>query len=278
MNIVDTDLMAYPESMDRDEQTAINKEKEYYEWCMKDKENIGKTLKNTGFFGSKIPVDYGGKDWTETELSILTEVAVENFPTAVKALDHNTVAEIISHHCSDEVKQKYLGGMAMGQIEATLAIFENETSPKGLFNTKASYDDETETWKINGRKSYILNGQDASVFVVVCDSEVRDSVGNFQTEQIVLLVDANAQGVEKLERNKTLGFEDSVQIDVNFKNVVVPVVNEVGKKGKGTEIAMKLLQARRMKEAVLGIHVMKKLMAHLTDYCINSKSQYISIS
>ena len=166
MNVVDTHMMAYPESLDREEQSAINKEKEYYEWCFNDKGDIGKKLKNTGYFGSRIPIDFGGKDWTETELAVLTEVAVRDFPTAVSAMEHNSVADIIVANCSDEIKDKYLRGMAFGDVMATIAMYESETSPKGLFNTKAVFDDDKQAWVLNGEKSYILNGNDGMLLLI----------------------------------------------------------------------------------------------------------------
>ena len=113
--------------------------------------------------------------------------------------------------------------------------------------------------------------------LVICDIETRDSVGNYQSEALILLVDANSEGIIKSQPNRTLGFENSVQINVNFQNVFVPVANVVGKKGMGTEIAIKLLQSHRIRESVLGIHIMKNLINYLTDYCISSKAQYVSI-
>jgi alkylation response protein AidB-like acyl-CoA dehydrogenase len=89
------------------------------------------------------------------------------------------IAETIAHFGSDELKAKYLPGMATGEMTGAMALTEPDAgSDLANVQTKAGgleamQDPVTGAWKISGTKRFITNGC-GDVILVLARSEDPD--------------------------------------------------------------------------------------------------------
>jgi alkylation response protein AidB-like acyl-CoA dehydrogenase len=112
-----------------------------------------------------VPEEFGGQGFGYVELIVVLEemgralLCAPFFSTVVLATNTLLVAG------DDDAKAAILPGIASGETIATLAI----TEPNGRWDEsgiEATATDEGGTWKLNGTKSYVIDGHTADVIVV----------------------------------------------------------------------------------------------------------------
>jgi alkylation response protein AidB-like acyl-CoA dehydrogenase len=144
------------------------------------------------WMGLRIPEEYGGIGLSFMEMGILFEemgrVAMPGpfLPTML-------AAEAIIDAGTHEQKKTYLEKIAMGEIRATLALFE-EDSGNGAAGITLTATAEGENYLLNGTKLFVLGGQVSDLMIVAA----RTSGGDTPEEGITLfLVDTNAPGISR---------------------------------------------------------------------------------
>jgi alkylation response protein AidB-like acyl-CoA dehydrogenase len=135
-----------------------------------------------------IPEEYGGSGFTFIELGIAVEemgralVVSPFFASCVMA------AELLLAADDRDANQKYLPGIACGELIATVAIAEDpgSWSPADVTTTAA---ESTDGWTISGHKSYVLDGVIADLLLVAARTD--DQVAIFA-------VDGDAAGLTRV--------------------------------------------------------------------------------
>ena len=128
-----------------------------------------------GLQGLHIPEEFGGSGFGYVELGIVLEemgrslLCAPFFSSVVLA--GNTLIE-----SGDEAaKQKYLPGIASGETIATLAY----TEPSGKWDESgitATATKDGDAYKINGTKSFVLDGHTANVIIVAAKTDAGTSL------------------------------------------------------------------------------------------------------
>jgi len=112
-----------------------------------------------------VPEEFGGQGFGYVELIVVLEemgrslLCAPFFSTVVLATNTLLVAG------DDDAKAAILPGIASGETIATLAI----TEPNGKWDEsgiEATATNEGGTWKLNGTKSYVIDGHTADVIIV----------------------------------------------------------------------------------------------------------------
>ena len=117
-----------------------------------------------------IPEEYGGQGYGYVELIVVLEemgralMAAPFFSTVV--LGANTLI----HSGNEEAKAKYLPGIASGETIATLALTEanGRWDAEGVTATATR---DGDTWRINGEKTYVLDGATANLIIVAARTD-----------------------------------------------------------------------------------------------------------
>uniref|UniRef100_A0A1Q3FDR2 Putative very-long-chain acyl-coa dehydrogenase n=1 Tax=Culex tarsalis TaxID=7177 RepID=A0A1Q3FDR2_CULTA len=267
IGVVDTDLLVYPESLNRDEQARCVAEREPFE-------DGARELGNLGVFALQSPLNYGGKSLIETELAYFNEViGARDLGTALVAGQHNAIVQLLRRFGSAEVKERLLGELSGGHSTVSAALFEREAPTGGtMFGTVATLGATSQGWLLNGEKSFVLNGPGAGWLLVLASTKPVEQMNELDATITAFLVDANASGVKRSEADETLGLEGLKQISVSFQNVEVANANIVGTEGNGAQVLIELLKSTRVQTSVLAVQQMKKFLNQLTKYCIESKT------
>jgi len=198
-----------------------------------------KQLGKAGWLKYGIPAEYGGiHDQLDVRsLCVVRErlarvSGLADFSFAMQGLGSGP----ISLFGSDELKKKYLPGVAAGDAIAAFAISETDAgSDVAAMKTTATLDGND--YIINGSKTWISNGGIADQYVVFC------KLAGAEREFVALVVEASDKGFSADERIDTIAPHPLATI--KFDDVRVPASRLVGQKGKGLSIALGTLDVFR---------------------------------
>ena len=128
-----------------------------------------------GLQGIAIPEEYGGSGFTFAEQAIVLEelgAALYGGPYLASAV---LAANVLLASGDETAKKAYLPGIASGETIATLAFTEEDGSWEADA-TRLTATAAGDGWRLDGRKSFVLDGHTASLILVVGRTESGLSV------------------------------------------------------------------------------------------------------
>ena len=146
---------------------------------------------------------------------------------------------------SDEQRAKYLPGMISGDIITAIAMTEPGAG-SDLQGVRTTATPDGNHLIVNGSKTYITNGQNADVVIVVAKTD--PSQGAKGTS--LLLVEAGTPGFEKGRNLDKIGQHSADTSELFFQDVRVPKTNILGGEGRGFIHLMEELPQERLSIAV----------------------------
>ncbi len=211
-----------------------------------------KILRDNGLFGADFPEKYGGSEMGMLALCIATEeIAKVCGSTAAIVLVHELGAMPLFLAGSESQKEKYLPGMATGELLAAFALTEpNAGSDVSGIQTKAVKDGGQ--YVLNGRKIFISHGDAADVLSVVArtDTSVPGHKG-----MSVFLVEKGTPGLSIGKHENKLGIRASSTVELIFEDARIPAENLLGAEGAGFPIAMKTFDFTRVPVAAQAVGI-----------------------
>jgi alkylation response protein AidB-like acyl-CoA dehydrogenase len=124
-----------------------------------------------GLQGIAIPEEYGGSGFSFAEQAIVLEelgAALYGGPYLASAV---LAANALLASGDEAAKKAYLPGIASGDLIATLAFTEEDGSWEAdatrLAATAGAVSGEDSGWRLNGQKSFVLDGHTAGLILVV---------------------------------------------------------------------------------------------------------------
>jgi len=134
-----------------------------------------------GLQGIAIPEEYGGSGFSFIEQAIVLEelgAALYGGPYLASAV---LAATALLASSGDEAKKDYLPGIASGAVIATLAFTEENGSwdPEAI---QLAATGGADGWRLDGRKSFVLDGHTAGLILVVGRTEDRLSLFAVQAD------------------------------------------------------------------------------------------------
>ncbi len=146
---------------------------------------------------------------------------------------------------SAEQKVKYLPGMISGDIITAIAMTEPGTG-SDLQGIRTTATEDGNHLVVNGSKTYITNGQNADVVIVVAKTD--PSMGAKGTS--LVLVDAGTPGFERGRNLDKIGQHSADTSELFFADCRVPKTNILGGEGSGFVHLMEELPQERLSIAV----------------------------
>ncbi|XP_052866424.1 complex I assembly factor ACAD9, mitochondrial [Anopheles cruzii] len=266
LGTVDTELLSFPESLNREEQSRLMKDKAK---LIETTVALGKVKSADSFqvYGLQGPLAHGGKQYTETEFAYINELVAENLDQALEVLEHNALVQMITRHCSDEAKNAFLGELCSGQKIAAGALYETNSSRHTMFSTVAELDFSDRKWRLNGSKVLYRTGIDSGLLAVVASTKGIEKMNAEESTIATFLVDTQAKGVQISDA--TVSRNGMTRLTVNFNQVNVPEEHVV--RG-GTDVLSKLLASMRVQSSVVRVTLLKRILNALTTVCLNTKT------
>jgi alkylation response protein AidB-like acyl-CoA dehydrogenase len=209
---------------------------------------IVRRMGELGFLGLSMPESYGGQGGDYfANIVLAEELARSGCGGLLMGLSVHTdmVMPPLLEFGSEEQKQRYLVPGIAGEAIYCLGITEPDAgSDVSAIRTRAVLDDRDPThpeYVINGTKTYITNGQRASMITLVTKTDPDAGYGGFT----IFLVPMDTPGVIREQKLEKMGMHASDTALLAFQDVRVPASAILGEPGKGFQQIMWELQAER---------------------------------
>jgi acyl-CoA dehydrogenase len=226
-------------------------------------------MKGLGLFGLSIPEAYGGLDLSMEEECLVAVELGRTSPAFRSTFGTNVGigSQGLVMFGTDAQKQKYLPGIASGEIITSFALTEPEAgSDSANVQTRAILDGDV--YVLNGSKRFITNANKADLFTVMARSDPeKPGAGGVSA----FLVERNLPGLSVGKPEKKMGQQGAHICDVIFDNVRVPVENRLGREGEGFKVAMQVLDRGRLHISAVCVGVAERLIKDCVGYMAERK-------
>lgn len=225
-----------------------------------------------GLLGMAIPEEYGGYGKDVNTNTVVTELMGGAHSFAVALSAHTGIGTLpILYYGTPAQKQKYLPGLATGELKASYCLTEPGSGSDALgAKTKAVLNAEGTHYVLNGQKMWITNGGFADVYVVFAKIDGEKFTG--------FIVERGTPGLSLGAEEKKLGIKGSSTRQVFFQDCAIPKDNLLGEIGKGHKIAFNILNIGRYKLAAAAVGGAKRAATTSVKYANERKQFNVSIS
>jgi len=202
-----------------------------------------KKLGELGFMGMMVDPKYGGAgmDTISYVLAMEELSKVDASASVVVSVNNSLVCWGLEKYGTEEQKQKYLVPLAQGQIIGAFCLSEPEAGSDAT-SQKTTALDMGDHYLLNGTKNWITNGNSASVYLVIAQTDPEKGHRGINA----LIVEKDMPGFEVGLKENKLGIRGSDTHSLMFTDVKVPKENRIGEDGFGFKFAMSTLSGGRI--------------------------------
>ena len=200
-----------------------------------------------GMLCPTVPEAYGGLGLDFGYNAIVDEEMAYAGVPAGFSLQSDIVAGYMEHYGSEEQKKEWLPRMVSGEVITAIAMTEPGTG-SDLQSIRTTARKDGNHYVINGSKTYITNGQNTDLTLVVAKTD-PDAQPAWKGMSIIL-VESDREGFSKGRKLDKIGQDAADTSELFFNDVRVPITNCLGEEGKGFIYLMSQLPQERLSIAV----------------------------
>ena len=202
-----------------------------------------KKLGDLGFMGMMVSPEYGGggMDTISYVLAMEELSKVDASASVVVSVNNSLVCWGLEKFGSEEQKQKYLLPLAKGEKIGAFCLSEPEAGSDAT-SQRTTAIDKGDHYLLNGNKNWITNGNSASVYLVMAQTDVELGHKGINC----LIVEKGMEGFTVGKKEDKMGIRGSDTHSLMFQDVRVPKENRLGEEGFGFKFAMKVLSGGRI--------------------------------
>jgi alkylation response protein AidB-like acyl-CoA dehydrogenase len=184
-----------------------------------------------GFLAMEVPEEYGGQGIDDWRLNVVLCEEAARFGVGDAILGPSLHTDICLPYllasCDDEQRRRWLPGVASGELILAVAMTE-PAAGSDLAGIKTRANRSGEGWVLNGSKTFITNGVNADLVIVVARTNDEKHRG-----LSLLVVERGMKGFERGKPIEKLGQHCSDTAELFFTDVYVPSENLLGAEGSG---------------------------------------------
>jgi len=201
----------------------------------------------SGFLGVSIPEEYGGGGVSDFRFNqILAEQIASAGVTGAGlgiTLHNDTCQPYFTSFCTDEQKQRWLPGIASGELITAIAMTEPGAG-SDLAGIRTTAKRDGDSYIVNGSKTFITNGINADLVVAAVRTD-QGSADDRRGGISLIIIERGMDGFERGRNLDKLGLHSQDTAELVFTDVRVPVENLLGAEGAGfAQLTQKLPQER----------------------------------
>ncbi|WP_040495076.1 acyl-CoA dehydrogenase family protein [Ilumatobacter nonamiensis] len=219
-----------------------------------------------GFIGMAVPEEFGGGGVRDFRFNAVLNEEVARLNLGGGALGmmlHNDITTpYFIEYCTDEQRQRWLPGIASGELITAIAMTEPGTGSdlQSIATTAVRDGDE---WVVNGAKTFITNGINSDLVIVACKTgDAADSAGSMS----LLVVERGMPGFERGRNLDKIGQHSADTSELFFDDVRVPATNVLGEIGRGFEYLSFNLAQERLSIGLYGVAAARAALEWTIEY------------
>jgi len=252
-----------------------------HDWHLKDElipMEIIEELAEMGVFGLTIPEEFGGLGLSKASMCVVSEELSRGY-IGVGSLGTRSeiAAELVIAGGTQAQKEKWLPGLATGEILPTAVFTEPNTgSDLGALRTKAVQNADGD-WTLNGNKTWITHAARTHVMTVLArtvpDTSDYKGLSMFLAEKTPGTDEQPWQdpGISGGEI-EVLGYRGMKEYTVNFDDFKVDGDNLLGmEQGKGFKQLMETFESARIQTAARAVGVAQSALDSGMQYALDRK-------
>ncbi len=218
---------------------AIDEERAYPEAFVK-------ALTDAGWLGALIPEEYGGSGLGVTEASIiLEEINRSGGNSGVCHAQMYTMGTVLRHG-SAEQKQKYLPGIARGELRLQSFGVTEPTTGTDTTKLKTTAVRDGDRYIVNGQKVWISRVPYSDLMLLLARTTPLDQVKRKADGLSVFIVDLRTAVGNGLTVKPIRNMVNHQTNELFFDNLEVPAENLIGEEGKGFRYILDGMNAERI--------------------------------
>jgi acyl-CoA dehydrogenase len=199
-----------------------------------------------GLLCTMLPPEFGGAggDFGHAAI-VLEELARVNASGVAFQLHSDIVVPYIQAYARPEQQAEWLPKMAAGEMIGAIAMTEPGMG-SDLKAVRTSARRDGEHWVINGSKTFISNGQNAGLVIVVCKTDPEAGRRGIS----LICVEEGTPGFTRGRNLEKIGMHAQDTSELFFEDVRVPAANLLGEENAGFRQLMHQLPQERLIIAV----------------------------
>ncbi|WP_113698715.1 acyl-CoA dehydrogenase family protein [Nonomuraea lactucae] len=226
---------------------------------------VWKKAGELGMFGFSVPEEYGGAGITDFRYNtVILEQMIRHGATGLGFSLHNDVmAPYVVEMTDDEQRRRWLPGFVSGELITAIAMTEPGAGSdlQGIRTTAVR---EGDHYVLNGQKTFITNGINADLVVVVAKTDPEAGARGIT----LLVVERGMEGFGRGRNLDKVGMKAQDTAELFFDNVRVPVANRLGSgEGEGFYQLMRNLPQERLSIAVGAVAAAETALERTIEYC-----------
>jgi alkylation response protein AidB-like acyl-CoA dehydrogenase len=202
-----------------------------------------KKLGELGFLGMMVNPKYGGAGMDAISYVLAMEEIskVDASTSVVMSVNNSLVCWGLETYGTEQQKEKYLKPLASGEIIGAFCLSEPEAGSDATSQSTTAID-KGDYYLLNGTKNWITNGNTASVYLVIAQTDLEKGHKGINA----FIVEKEMGGFVIGTKENKLGIRGSDTHSLMFTDVKVPKENRIGENGFGFTFAMKTLSGGRI--------------------------------
>jgi alkylation response protein AidB-like acyl-CoA dehydrogenase len=202
-----------------------------------------KKLGELGFMGMMVDPKYGGSGMDSISYVLAMEEIskIDASVSVCMSVNNSLVCWGLETFGTEEQKLKYLVPLAKGEKIGAFCLSEPEAGSDAT-SQRTTAVDMGDHYLVNGTKNWITNGNSASIYLVIAQTDVAKGHKGINA----LIIERDSPGFQVGNKENKLGIRGSDTHSIMFQDVKVPKENRIGEDGFGFKFAMKTLTGGRI--------------------------------
>ncbi|MFK7952723.1 MAG: acyl-CoA dehydrogenase [Ekhidna sp.] len=234
-----------------------------------------KMLGELGFMGMMTDPKYGGSGMDSVSYVLaMEEISKVDASTSVcMSVNNSLVCWGLEKYGNEEQKEKYLKPLASGNKIGAFCLSEPEAGSDAT-SQRTTAIDMGDHYLVNGTKNWITNGNSASTYIVIAQTDKEKKHKGINA----LIIEEGMEGFVVGKKEDKLGIRGSDTHSLMFQDVKVPKENRIGDDGFGFTFAMNTLNGGRIGIASQALGIASGAMELALQYSKERKAFGVEIS
>src|SRR6187455_298112 len=205
-------------------------------------------LADLGFMGMMVDPQYGGSGLdTISYVIAMEEISkVDASVSVCMSVNNSLVCWGLEAYGTEDQKLKYLTPLAQGKKDSELYtgafLLSEPEAGSDATSQRTTAEDKGDYYLLNGTKNWITNGNSASVYIVIAQTDAAKKHKGINA----LIVEKGMPGFVVGKKEDKMGIRGSDTHSLMFQDVKVPKANRIGDDGFGFTFAMTTLNGGRI--------------------------------